>query len=581
MLENEENKMNTENNESEVKNESNIENVETVKNDAEDSATNKATEEMFEESDFVTPPQESEPERSASSAQETVTAETAKAENSSSAAQETGATESTSDSHIKGTEGASQYRYSYIKNHKKQDQANGDQHNDYQETPKQKRKHKRSMNLYAKVICCAILFGAISGGMVLGSFMIGKNAVKTTPTANLETNAAKLSTSSGSKSGSSSSSGDTYTVAQIAEQCKSSVVAITNQSVQEVQTMFGTMQQQSTGSGSGVIIGKNDTELLIATNNHVVSGAESLTVCFNDDKDAVFDAKIKGTDADNDLAVIAIKLSDISEDVLNSISVATLGDSTQMEVGDQVVAIGNALGFGQSVTSGVISALDREVTIDDTTATLMQTDAAINPGNSGGALFNMKGEVIGINSAKYASDQVEGMGFAIPMAKAQSIIENLMNQETRDKLTSDYGFLNITGQDVSSDVAEMYSIPEGVYVSGTTDGGAAANAGIQKGDIITKLGNTTITSISQLKEELQYYKAGETVEITLQRNTDNKGYQEQTVKVTLDNASEQSNTTTSQSNSSQSQSGSQTVPGYGSDGSSNGSSIEDFFNSMR
>lgn len=553
MLENEENKMNTENNESEVKNDSNIENTE----------SKKTTEEMFEESDFVTPPQESEAEQSASPAQETVTAE------------------STSDSHIKGTEGASQYRYSYIQNHKKQDQVNGDQHNNHQETPKQKRKHKRSMNLYAKVICCAILFGAISGGMVLGSFMIGKNAVKTTATTNLETNAAKLSTSSGSKSGSSSSSGDTYTVAQIAEQCKSSVVAITNQSVQEVQTMFGTMQQQSTGSGSGVIIGKNDTELLIATNNHVVSGAESLTVCFNDDKDAVFDAKIKGTDADNDLAVIAIKLSDISEDVLNSISVATLGDSTQMEVGDQVVAIGNALGFGQSVTSGVISALDREVTIDDTTATLMQTDAAINPGNSGGALFNMKGEVIGINSAKYASDQVEGMGFAIPMAKAQSIIENLMNQETRDKLTSDYGFLNITGQDVSSDVAEMYSIPEGVYVSGTTDGGAAANAGIQKGDIITKLGNTTITSISQLKEELQYYKAGETVEITLQRNTDNKGYQEQTVKVTLDNASEQSNTTTSQSNSSQSQSGSQTVPGYGSDGSSNGSSIEDFFNSMR
>lgn len=572
MLENEENKMDTENNESEVKNDSNIENTE----------SKKTTEEMFEESDFVTPPQESEPERSASSAQETVTAETAKAENSSSAAQETGATESTSDSHIKGTEGASQYRYSYIQNHKKQDQVNGDQHNDHQETSKQKRKHKRSMNLYAKVICCAILFGAISGGMVLGSFMIGKNAVKTTASSTtLETNAAKLSTSSGSKNGSSSSSGDTYTVAQIAEQCKSSVVAITNQSVQEVQTMFGTMQQQSTGSGSGVIIGKNDTELLIATNNHVVSGAESLTVCFNDDKDAVFDAKIKGTDADNDLAVIAIKLSDISEDVLNSISVATLGDSTQMEVGDQVVAIGNALGFGQSVTSGVISALDREVTIDDTTATLMQTDAAINPGNSGGALFNMKGEVIGINSAKYASDQVEGMGFAIPMAKAQGIIENLMNQETRDKLTSDYGFLNITGQDVSSDVAEMYGIPEGVYVSGTTDGGAAANAGIQKGDIITKLGNTTITSISQLKEELQYYKAGETVEITLQRNTDNKGYQEQTVKVTLDNASEQSNTT-SQSDSSQSQSGTQTVPGYGSDGSSNGnSSIEDFFNSMR
>ena len=566
MLENEENKMNTESNESEVKNESNIENVENM---TEENAENKATEEMFEESDFVTPPQESESEQNVEAASESG-AEQPKAVNA-------GTAESASDNHIKGTESASQYRYSYIKNHQSQEQAGSAHRNNYQETPQQKKKHKRSMNVYAKVICCAILFGAISGGMVLGSFMIGKNAVKTTATTNLETNAAKLSTSTDSKKSDSSSSTDgAYTVAEIATQCKSSVVAITNQSVQEVQTMFGTMQQQSTGSGSGVIIGKNDTELLIATNNHVVSGAESLTVCFNDDKDAVFDAKIKGTDADNDLAVIAIKLSDISEDVLNSISIATLGDSTQMEVGDQVVAIGNALGFGQSVTTGIISAVDREVTIDDTTATLMQTDAAINPGNSGGALFNMKGEVIGINSAKYASDEVEGMGFAIPMAKAQSIIENLMNQETRDKLTSDYGFLNITGQDVTSEEAEKYNVPEGVYVSGTTDGGAAAKAGIQRGDIITKLGNTTITSISQLKDELQYYKAGETVEITVQRNSDGKGYQEQTLKVTLDNASEQQTNTTSQSNSSQSDSNGQySIPGYGDNDSSN--SLEQFF----
>lgn len=576
MLENEENKMNTENNESEVKNESNIENVETVKNDAEDSTANKATEEMFEESDFVTPPQDAEETADAAQA-DTVQASGAEQEQSNGTAQ-------TAEDHIKGTEGASQYRYSYIKNHQKQDQAGGDQNRNHQETPQQRRKHRRSMNVYAKVVCCAILFGAISGGMILGSFAIGKNSSKAVAAANLETNAAKLSTSSSSKSSDSSSSSDgTYSVAEITKQCKSSVVAITNQSVQEVQTMFGTMQQQSTGSGSGVIIGKNDTELLIATNNHVVSGAESLTVCFNDDKDAVFDAKIKGTDPDNDLAVIAIQLSDISEDVLNSISIATLGDSTQMEVGDQVVAIGNALGFGQSVTTGIISAVDREVTIDNTTATLLQTDAAINPGNSGGALFNMKGEVIGINSAKYASDEVEGMGFAIPMSKAQGIIENLMNQETRDKLTSDYGFLNITGQDVSSDEAEKYNVPEGVYVSGTTDGGAAANAGIQRGDIITKLGDTTITSISQLKEELQYYKAGETVDITIQRNSDGKGYQEQTLKVTLDNASEQQNSTTSQSNGGQSDSNGQySIPGYGSDGSSNGnSSIEDFFNSMR
>lgn len=568
MLENEENKMNTENNESEVKNESNIENVETVKNDAEDSATNKATEDMFEESDFVTPPQDVEEAVDAAQADTVQTSETDQAQNC--AAQ-------TDEDHIKGTKGASQYRYSYIKNHQKQDHVGGDRNSNHQETPQQRRKHRHSMNVYAKVVCCAILFGAISGGMILGSFAIGKNSAKAVAAANLETNASKLSTSSGNKKTDASGSTDgTYTVAEIASQCKSSVVAITNQSVQEVQTMFGTMQQQSTGSGSGVIIGKNDTELLIATNNHVVSGAESLTVCFNDDKDAVFDAKIKGTDPNNDLAVIAIQLSDISEDVLNSISIATLGDSTQMEVGDQVVAIGNALGFGQSVTTGIISAVDREVTIDDTTATLLQTDAAINPGNSGGALFNMKGEVIGINSAKYASDEVEGMGFAIPMSKAQSIIENLMNQETRDKLTSNYGFLNITGQDVSSEEAEKYNVPEGVYVSGTTDGGAAANAGIQRGDIITKLGNTTITTISQLKEELQYYKAGETVEVTIQRSSDGKGYQEQTLKVTLDNASQQQTNTTNQNNGGQSGSNGQySIPGYGNNGGSN--SLEQFF----
>lgn len=568
MLENEENKMNTENNESEVKNESNIENVETVKNDAEDSATNKATEEMFEESDFVTPPQDVEETADAAQADTVQTSETDQTQNCEA---------QTDEDHIKGTEGTSQYRYSYIKNHQKQDHVGGDRNSNHQETPQQRRKHRHSMNVYAKVVCCAILFGAISGGMILGSFAIGKNSAKSVAAANLETNAAKLSTNSGNKKTDASGSTDgTYTVAEIASQCKSSVVAITNQSVQEVQTMFGTMQQQSTGSGSGVIIGKNDTELLIATNNHVVSGAESLTVCFNDNKDAVFDAKIKGTDPNNDLAVIAIQLSDISEDVLNSISIATLGDSTQMEVGDQVVAIGNALGFGQSVTTGIISAVDREVTIDDTTATLLQTDAAINPGNSGGALFNMKGEVIGINSAKYASDEVEGMGFAIPMSKAQSIIENLMNQETRDKLTSNYGFLNITGQDVSSEEAEKYNVPEGVYTSGTTDGGAAANAGIQRGDIITKLGNTTITTISQLKEELQYYKAGETVEVTIQRSSDGKGYQEQTLKVTLDNASQQQTNTTNQNNGGQSGSNGQySIPGYGNNGGSN--SLEQFF----
>lgn len=402
----------------------------------------------------------------------------------------------------------------------------------------QEKKHKKHINNYAKAICCAILCGVIVGGCIIGSYAIGKNVVQTS--APVTTNEAKLSAAAGGGSDSSelsSESGDTYTVSQIAQQCSSSVVAITNKAVSEVQTMFGVYQQESEGSGSGVIISQTDSELLIVTNYHVIEGSEELTVCFNDSEDAVFSAQIKGTDATNDLAVIAIQLSDISEDVLNSISIATIGDSDSLQVGDQVVAIGNALGLGQSVTSGIVSALDREVTIDETTYTLLQTDAAINPGNSGGALFNMAGELIGINSAKYASEEVEGMGFAISMSTAQSIIESLMTKETRTKLESNYGCLNITGNSVSSE-AQMYGIPEGVYVDSVLDGGAADKAGIQEGDIITAIDGTTITSIEELKEELQYYAAGETVGFVIQRNGSN-GYESQTLEVTLDNASEQ------------------------------------------
>ena len=373
-------------------------------------------------------------------------------------------------------------------------------------------------------------------------------------------------------------------VSEIVSEALPSIVSITTKSVQEVQNYFGMygmygyapqqQEQEVEGSGSGIIVGKNDDELLIATNYHVVEGADTLSVAFTDGN--AVEASVKGFDEERDLAVVSVSLDDVEDDTMDAISIANIGSSDDLKVGEQVVAIGNALGYGQSVTTGIISAVDREVTIDDTTATLLQTDAAINPGNSGGALFNMKGEVIGINSAKYASDEVEGMGFAIPMSKAQSIIENLMNQETRDKLTSNYGFLNITGQDVSSEEAEKYNVPEGVYVSGTTDGGAAANAGIQRGDIITKLGNTTITTISQLKEELPYYKAGETVEVTIQRSSDGKGYQEQTLKVTLDNASQQQTNTTNQNNGGQSGSNGQySIPGYGNNGGSN--SLEQFF----
>ena len=247
-----------------------------------------------------------------------------------------------------------------------------------------------------------------------------------------------------------SQAGTGYSVSDIAKNCMPSIVAITTKGIEEVRSMFGTQQRESEGAGSGIIVGKNDTELLIATNNHVVSGAEEVSVCFDDSEDSVVSAKVKGTDSSNDLAIVYVALSDISDDILSNIKIATIGDSSSVQVGDQVVAIGNALGYGQSVTTGIVSALDREVTIDNVTSKLIQTDAALNPGNSGGALLNMKGELIGINSAKYASAEVEGMGYAIPVATAQPILDNLMTRETRDVVSEDEaGYLGVSVQDVS------------------------------------------------------------------------------------------------------------------------------------
>ncbi|MCC8028700.1 MAG: trypsin-like peptidase domain-containing protein [Lachnospiraceae bacterium] len=438
-------------------------------------------------------------------------------------------------------------------------------------------------NNYAKAVGCAVLCGVIIGACIIGSFAIGRNAVQSNSYASVATTSANLSTVSSDESDSDAetvSDGTEYTVAQIAEQCSSSVVAITTLTVSEVQTMFGVYEQESEGSGSGVIISQTDTELLIATNYHVIEGYEELTVCFNDSEDAVYTGQVKGSDSSNDLAVVAVQLSDIDADVLNTISIATIGDSDTLQVGDGVVAIGNALGLGQSVTAGIVSALDREVTIDDVTYNLLQTDAAINAGNSGGALFNMKGELIGINTAKFSSDSssssasIDNMGFAIPMSTALPIIEELMNQETRTKLTENYGCLNITGSDVSSDVAEMYGVPEGVYVASVIEGGAAEKAGIQTGDIITSLGGTTVSSISDLQDMLKYYAAGETVEVIVQRNS-GSGYESVTLTVTLDNASEQD---TSSSTSSSTQDDQSLDDGYtygdqdssGSDNSQNG-----------
>lgn len=314
-----------------------------------------------------------------------------------------------------------------------------------------------------------------------------------------------------------------------------SLVSITNMGEQEIQSFFGTYTQPSESSGTGIIIGKNDDELLIATNNHVVEGSEQLNVCFIDNE--VASALVKGTDPSNDLAVIAVSLSDIPEETLDKITIAQLGDSDSLKIGEPVIAIGNALGYGQSVTTGVISALDREVTIENMTSSLIQTDAAINPGNSGGALLNLQGQVIGINSAKLASSQVEGMGYAIPISTAEPIIDDLMNRKTRTAVDEDKrGYLGISGVDVTSDISKQMGIPTGAYVAAVVDGSAADKAGLKKGDVITKFDGSGVSSMTSLKELMSYYEAGETVDITFKR-ADNGEYTEQTVQITLSDQS--------------------------------------------
>ena len=296
-------------------------------------------------------------------------------------------------------------------------------------------------------------------------------------------------------------------------------------------------------------MGENDTELLIATNNHVVEGAKNLSVCFIGDEVAVpsetqqemanggldtenaVAAKTKGTDASNDLAVIAVQKSDIPQETMGEIKIAQQGAAENLVVGEQVVAIGNAMGYGQSVTSGWISALDR--TIEDSGSALIQTDAAINPGNSGGALLNMKGELIGINSAKFVDSTVEGMGFAIPISTAAPILDKLMDQETRDVVDENQrGYMGIQPLDISSEMIEMYEMPQGVFVSAVIENSGAEKAGMKKGDIITAIEEQTLTTSEELTDKLQYYKRGETVKVTIQRS-DSGEYKEMTLDVTL------------------------------------------------
>lgn len=320
-------------------------------------------------------------------------------------------------------------------------------------------------------------------------------------------------------------------VADVTASVMPSVVSIVNLSVQEVQNFFfgGTTQYESQSSGSGIIIGQNDTELLLVTNNHVVQGSKTLTVTFNDGKS--HEAQIKGTDSDLDLAILSVPLSGVEKSTMEAIKVATLGDSDALRVGEPTIAIGNALGYGQSVTAGIVSALN--CTLENYEGKLIQTDAAINPGNSGGALLNANGEVIGINTMKVSDQQVEGMGYSIPISDVVDILNELMNKETRTKVPeSARGALGIKGITVASDMSQYYNMPKGVYVSEVIEGGAADKAELPVNSIIIKIDGNSVDSMEELQEELQYYKVGDTVELTI-KVQDRSGYVKEKVEVTL------------------------------------------------
>ena len=387
---------------------------------------------------------------------------------------------------------------------------------------------------WLRLVCMAVVFGIIAGGVMVGMNYLGgrmaseEESIPQTSTVKVTAQAE-----------------DSDAVVAVAREAMPSVVTISTMSVEEMRSFFGGTQEiQVQGAGTGVIVNKNESELLIATNNHVVEGASQLSVGFVDQSSV--EAQVKGTDLDNDLAVVAVQLSDIPAETLSQLKIATIGDSDELELGQPVVAIGNALGYGQSVTTGVVSALNRDLSLTDESGTaitstgLIQTDAAINPGNSGGALLNMAGELIGINEAKTSSSgsggSVDNIGFAIPIDKAEDSLKELMNLPTREKVDpSEASYLGIEGETITQDITQLYGIPTGVGVVAVEQGSPAEKAGIQQGDVITQFDGRAVANQQQLSDTLQYYNAGETVDVTLQR-ADNGKYAEQTVSVTLGSA---------------------------------------------
>ena len=386
----------------------------------------------------------------------------------------------------------------------------------------------------AKTVAAALIFGLVGGGVFTGVSYVGTRAISNSSTAS-----AKLTTttSGGTKQTSSGDAKDLTDVSSVVDEVMPSIVAITNTGTVTYNSFFGKKSQQSQSCGSGIIVSEDDDYLYIATNNHVVADSEELTVQFDDD--SVVKAEIRGTDPDDDLAVVRVKKADLGKDTYSNIKIATIGDSDSVVVGSPAIAIGNALGYGQSVTTGIVSALNRTVTTQDsqtgetvTNNKLIQTDAAINPGNSGGALLNENGEVIGINSVKYSSTEVEGIGYAIPMSVAKPIIESLI--QDGQYTNENQAYLGIKGGDVSSEMV-AYGFPQGVYVSSVSAGSGAANAGLQEGDIITAIDSTKISSMTELQSALKSYQAGDKVTLTVARQS-GRQYEESKVEVTLSSA---------------------------------------------
>ena len=412
--------------------------------------------------------------------------------------------------------------------------------NEYRETVQAPRKKNSWARKAAGITAAAVLFGTVAGGVMTGVNYVGARLTglaDITAAAPAETEGTTTAqvpeTSAASNNGSTTAVSTVTDVSSIAEKAMPSLVAINDTMTVEQNNFFGMPQTyQAQSSGSGIIVGQNDTELLIATNNHVVSGATDMKVTFTDSTQVA--AAVKGTDSATDLAIIAVKLSDIPSDTMSKIKVATLGNSDNVKVGQQVIAIGNALGYGQSLTVGYISALDREITDENGIQhTYIQTDAAINPGNSGGALLDLNGNVIGINAAKNASTEVEGMGFAIPISKAQEILNNLMTKKTREAVDeSAQGYLGIQGTNIDANASKEYGMPVGIYVYKIVEGGAAANSDLKEKDIITKFDGQSVTNMEELKQMLTYYEGGSTVELTVQSLV-NGVYVEHNVQITL------------------------------------------------